>query len=349
MIQSGVALRLPPHSKKTMPVRAPKDLTQSLKQGQIEPVYFLFGPESFLRDQAARAIAEEALRNTLLREFNESSFNLLTDDVRSAVAIAEQLPMMSDRRVVRIRNFGKLKEADEDVLLKYLDRPVETSVVIFAADDLDKRKRLAKSLMAGAAFEFQPLKTNELQSWIKSHLKKLKVEIEPQAGHRILEMVRSDLHTMTNELNKLAAASLPSGRITLALVDQLISRSREHLNWELSDQILAGNRRAALKTLRDLLDDGVEPVLLIGLIAGTYRRMALAKALLSQGAAPAKIFSEVRMPPFKQGAYLSMLNKTDSGVVAQRMQRIAEADLAIKTSKATPRMQVEMLVCELMS
>lgn len=331
-----------------MPVRAPKDLTQSLKQGQIEPVYFLFGPESLLRDEAARAIADAALQNTLLREFNESSFNLLTDDVCSAIAIAEQLPMMSDRRVVRVRNFGKLKEADEDVLLKYLERPVETSVVIFAADDLDKRKRLAKSLLAGAAFEFQPLKTNELQTWIKAHLKKLKVEIEPRAGHRILEMVRSDLRTMTNELNKLAAASLPSGRITLALVDELISRSREHMNWELSDNIVAGNRKAALRTVRDLLDDGVEPVLLIGLIAGTYRRMALAKALQAQGATPAKIFSEVRMPSFKQGAYLSMLNQIDSGAMAEQVRRIAEADLAIKTSKATPRMQVEMLLCELM-
>jgi DNA polymerase-3 subunit delta len=332
-----------------MPVRTPKDLTQSLKQGKIEPVYFLFGSESFLRDEAARAIADEALRNTLLREFNDSSFNLLTDDVGSAVAIAEQLPMMSDRRVVRIRNFGKLREADEDVLLKYLDRPVESSVVIFATDDLDKRKRLAKSLMAGAAFDFQPLKTNELQTWIKARLKKLMVEIEPRAGHRIMEMVRSDLHTLTNELNKLAAASLPSGRITIELVDALISRSREHLNWELSDHLVAGNRPAALKTLRDLLNDGVEPVLLIGLIAGTYRRMALAKALLTQGAAPAKIFSEVRMPPFKQGAYLSMLNKVESGEMAQKVQRIAQADLAIKTSKATPRMQVEMLVCELMN
>jgi len=45
--------------------------------------------------------------------------------------IAEQLPMMSDRRVVRIRNFAKLREADEDMLLKYLERPVETSVIIF--------------------------------------------------------------------------------------------------------------------------------------------------------------------------------------------------------------------------
>ncbi len=332
-----------------MPVRAPKDLTQSLKQGRIEPVYFLFGPETYLRDQAARAIADEALRNTLLREFNESSFNLLTDEVASAVAIAEQLPMMSDRRLVRIRNFGKLREADEDVLVKYLERPAETSVVIYSANDFDKRKKLAKSLMASAAFEFQPLKANELKIWIKYHLKKLKVEIEPRAGHRILEMVRSDLLTLTNELNKLAAASLPSGHITIELVDELISRSREHLNWELSDHILAGNRPAALKTLRDLLDDGVEPVLLIGLIGGTYRRMALAHALLMQGAAPGRIFSEVRMPPFKQGAYLSMLHKMDSPAVAQRISRIAEADLAIKTSKATPRTQVEMLVCELMS
>src|ERR1700681_2696896 len=149
-----------------MPVRAPKDLTQSLKQGKIEPVYFLFGPESYLRDEAARAISEEALRNTLLREFNESSFNLLTDEVGSAVAIAEQLPMMSDHRVIRIRNFGKLREADEEVLLNYLDRPVETSVVIFVTDEIDKRKKLAKSLMTGAAFEFQPLKMNELQSWL---------------------------------------------------------------------------------------------------------------------------------------------------------------------------------------
>jgi len=35
--------------------------------------------------------------------------------------------------------------------------------------------------------------------------------------------------------------------------------------------------------------------------------------------------------------------------LARTIRRVAETDLAIKTSKATPRMQVEMLVCELMS
>jgi len=332
-----------------MPVRSPKDLSSALKQGKIEPVYFLYGPETFLRDQAAREIADEALRETLLREFNDSSFNLISDDVRSALAIAEQLPMMSPRRVVRMRNFGKLSENDESLLLAYLERPVETSVVIFVGDEIDKRKKLAKTLMSGAAFDFQPLKAPELQAWIRNHLKMLKAEIEPAAGRRILDVVRNDLHTLTNELNKLAAAALPSGRITLELVDQLVGRSREHMNWELTDHILAGNRKAALKTLKDLLDDQVEPLLLIGLMGGTYRRMALAKELLSQGAGQGQIFSEVRMPSFKQRDYLTMLGRVESKTLARGLQRIAEADLAIKTSKATPRMQVEMLVCELMT
>jgi DNA polymerase III subunit delta len=332
-----------------MAVRTPKDLQQALKQGKIGPVYLLFGPEAYLREKAADAIADEALRDTLLREFNDSSFSLQTVVVQDAMAVAEQLPMMSSRRVVRLKDFARLRESDEEVLLRYLQRPVETSVVIFTTPDIDKRKKLAKTLMAGAAFEFQPLKGPELQAWVRTYLKKLSAEIEPPAMQRLLDTVTSDLHTLSNELNKLAAAALPSGRITAQIVGDLAVRSREHMNWELSDQIIGRNRQAALKTVRNLLDDGVEPVLLVGTIAGTYRRMALAKALVSQGANRSEIFSEVRMPPFKQDSYLAMLRKITSIELAQRLQRIAQADLAIKTSKATPRTQVEMLVCELLA
>jgi len=95
-----------------MPTRTRKDLLQSLKEGQVEPVYFLFGAEDFLRDEAADAIANNALTGTLLREFNDSTFSLRTGDTRDAIAAAEQLPMMSQRRVVRIRDLGRLNERD---------------------------------------------------------------------------------------------------------------------------------------------------------------------------------------------------------------------------------------------
>jgi DNA polymerase-3 subunit delta len=227
---------------------------------------------------AKQKAAEAALHGTLLREFNDSSFNLFSDDVRDAIAAAEQLPMMSGRRVVRLRNFARLREADEEILLAYLERPVESSVLIFVGDDIDKRKKFGKKLMSGAgAFEFQPLKPNELPTWIKSQLRTINADIEPRALSQLIELSASNLSALTQELNKLATAALPSGRITAELVEQLVTRSREHMNWDLTDNIVSRNRRAALKVLREFLDDGVEPVLLTGVIAGTFRRMALAK------------------------------------------------------------------------
>lgn len=327
---------------------ARNDLQQALKKGQIEPVYFLYGSETYLRNRAVTAITEAALKGTLLREFNESSFNLLTDDARDAVAAAEQLPMMSERRVVRLRNFSRLREADEEVLLKYVERPVPTTVLLFIGDDLDKRKKLAKKLIAGASFEFQPLKPNELPAWIKTQLGGLDTDIEAPALRRLVEVVTSDLLTLTNELRKLATAALPSGRITVELVEQLITRSREHMNWDLTDNIVSRNRQAALKVVREFLEDGVEPVLLVGVIAGAFRRLELAKEMFDRGSSPNEIFKAVRVAQWKQSAYLAMLRGLDGRALARNLQRIAETDLAIKTSKATPRMQVEMLVCELM-
>src|SRR5713101_795435 len=330
-----------------MPVRRPKDLTQALKQGTIEPIYFLFGPETYLRDQAARAIAAEALRDTLLREFNDISISLADGDARPAVAEAEQLPMMSTRRVIRITDFTKLDEDNEEILLAYIKRPVETSVVILVTNDIDKRKSFAKTLMQSAAFEFAPLNDGELTAWARTHLQELKTKVEADVLRRIVELVGSDVRTLSNELNKLSAAALPSGKITMELVEALVGRSRELMNWDLTDQMLARNRPRALQTLEHLLADGAPPVMLIGLLASTYRRMALAQALLSQGVSSRDIFRQVPMPPFKQQNYLATLRRTDARTLARQIARIAAADLGIKTSKATPRMQVEMLVIEL--
>ena len=115
------------------------DLERSLREG-VRPLYLLLGPEIYLRRVAAQAITDAALSRTLLREFNESSFSLVSDAVQSAVAAADQLPMMSDTRVVRIRDFARLREADEEVLIRYLNNPSPSTVMIFTADELDKRK-----------------------------------------------------------------------------------------------------------------------------------------------------------------------------------------------------------------
>src|SRR5882672_6870118 len=152
-----------------------QQLEASLKQGKLAPLYLLVGSETYLRDAAARNLADAALSGTLLREFNESSFSLLTDSALSAIAAAEQLPMMSERRVIRIRDFAKLRETDEEIIIRYLNRPADSTVMVFVADDLDKRKKLTKALLTSCAVvEFPAVKDAEAKVWARAILKELK-------------------------------------------------------------------------------------------------------------------------------------------------------------------------------
>ena len=331
-----------------MSTQTREDLRKALKAGKLDSLYLLFGAETYLRDLAARAISEAVLSDAPLREFNESSFSLANTDVQQAIAAAEQLPMMAQRRVVRVTEFSRLREADEEALMRYLARPAQSSVVIFIADDLDKRRKLSKTLLdACTSVEFAPLADAELATWAKSRLRELKAEMDERSLHQLIALVGSDVRTLSNELEKLATAALPSRLISMELIDTLVGRSRVLSNFELTDHLIARNRRRALQTLRRLLDDGAEPVMLIGLIAGNYHRLALAKELMTRGAAKEEVFRLVAMPFSKREEFLATARRTEAAQLARSIERIAAADLAIKTSQATPRLQLELLVCEL--
>jgi DNA polymerase-3 subunit delta len=337
-----------------MTTLARAEFERSLSAGRVQPLYLLVGSETYLRDEAARNLADAALAGTLLREFNESSFSLLTDSAMSAIAAAEQLPMMSERRVVRIKDFAKLRETDEEIIIRYLDRPVDSTVMIFVADDLDKRKKLTKSLLENCAVvEFAAVKDAEAKAWARKRLKELKTTADDRVLTDVIRLVGTNLQTLASELDKLAAAALDTGQITMELVDKLIDRSRELSNFDLGDQLVAGDRRRALETLHRLLEDEVQPVMLLGLIASNYHRLALAKELLKRGARD-EVYRLVYGPPAKRDAFMNTLQRSDATKIARGLQLIAAADLAIKTSLGGSgakgaRLQLEMLVCELAS
>ncbi len=325
------------------------ELEKSLAQGRVSPLYFLYGPEGYLREAAADAVSDLALSDTLLREFNQTTFNLLTQNSGAAIAAAEQLPMMATRRVVRITNFGKIREADEATLIAYINRPAESSVVIFEASEPDRRKTLTKALLDKCTVvEFQLLKDGEAKAWARKRLRELKIAVDEPVLSDIISLVGTDLQTLNSELEKLAAAAFDTGRITWEMVEALLARSRELSNFELGDHLIARNRKRAMETVHRLLKDGAPPVMLIGTIASNYHRLALAKDILARGSRD-EVFRVIPMPFFKREAFISSLQRTDAAKIARGIQLIAAADLAIKTSQATPRLQLELLVCELAS
>jgi DNA polymerase-3 subunit delta len=335
------------------------ELRNQLKKREFAPVYLLFGAETYLRDLAAKTITELILADSTLREFNETEFSLGNfEQLQYALASAEQIPMISSYRVILITDVivsanskkDTLYEEDEDILIRYLNNPAKTSVVIFLADEIDKRRKISKLLLTKCvAVEFAELNDNELFDWAKSKLKDLSTQADERALRHLVALVGNNVRRLTTEIEKLSVAALPDTLITFELVESLVPNSRELSNFELTDYLLSKNKVRALEILKKILDDGAEPLMLLGLIANNFHRLLLSKELMGQGVERREVARIMKLPYGKQEDFLATARRADSVKLTKILQRIFETDLAIKTSQGTPRLQIEMLVCELAS
>lgn len=344
-----------------MAVLEREELWKQLKRREFAPVYLLFGAETYLRDVAANTIANLVLADSSLREFNEIEHRLSDSKIQYALSDAEQLPMLDAYRVVKITdvrvsansNKDTIKEEDEDILQRYLTRPAEHSIVIFVASEFDKRRKISKLLLDKCvAVEFKELEDSDLIKWAKDKLKDLKTEADPRALNLLISLVGNDVRRLTGEIEKLSIAALPDKLITDELVESLVPNSREISNFDLADHLLTKDRNRALQVLTKILDDGADPLMLLGLISYNFHRLFLSKELMKQGVERSEVARIMRLPYRKQGDFLETARRADAEKLSRIMQKLAETDLAIKTSKggsgmAGARLQIEMLVCEL--
>jgi DNA polymerase III subunit delta len=325
-----------------------------LQQGRIAPLYLLEGAEKYLREQALKTLLDAAVEPAL-RDFNLAGVSAAQGDLEAALVLARQYPMMAARRAVVVTGFEAVSDEHQLELLKaYLRDPVDTSVLIFVSDALDNRRNIATMLRkACEVVSFDSLDEREAAPrWVREYVSRMGGFIEPAAAAYLVGMVGGDLLRLSTELDKLIAYAGPRGRIGRREVDDLVVHSREHSNFELTDAILDGDRRRALHLIDRIYANASESpqslsLMILGAIASNQRRMLGAKELMAQNAPNSEVAKAVGMPPFAVTKFNERVRKIETARIVKGIARIAQTDVALKTSLGAPRLQLELLICEL--
>jgi DNA polymerase-3 subunit delta len=335
-------------------MKSQSDFHRKLQNGQIAPIYLFEGSERHLRDQALKKLAEVAV-DVSVRDFNYAAISVSQGDLDEALAMAKQYPMISQRRMIVVTGFEAISDDDQLELLKtYLKNPVETSVLVFVSDGLDNRRNISTMLRKGSeVVSFDSLdERNGAPNWIRDYVVRAGCSIDPASAAYLVAMVGVDLMRLSNELEKLIAFVGDKGRITQDEIDELVRHSREHSNFELTDAVVEGNRKKALSLLHRIFDNASESpqslsLMILGAIASNYRKMLGAKELMKQNAPNSEVARIVGLPPFKVGQFNEQVRRVETSHILKGIERIAATDVALKTSMATPRMLLEVLICEL--
>jgi DNA polymerase-3 subunit delta len=334
--------------KKKTSGRTYEDLRRDVDDGRIEALYLFVGEEQYLQERALRLLLDTV--DETLRVFNVSAYSIGSDNgsgskTTAAMVIdaANQMPMMSARRIVVVRDFDKIKEDEQDTVLAYLKNPAPTTTVVFQAAKPDKRRKLTTALIkACSVVTFDLLDEGRASRWAQARLKQRGCTIEAAALKLLISLAGTQLVRLVNELDKLAAYA-DGGAITSSAVQELVPRAREHTSWELWDAINGRDRKRALKLMERLLDDS-DALPILGSLASLYRRLLTGKELFDEGASQQEIKNATGQ---WSDTFFSRLRGATRAELVHGLRRIAEVDNGIKNSEATPRLLMEYLVVEL--
>jgi len=290
-----------------MPLHSYDDFLRAFGQESFGPAYYFFGPEDILKDEAARALIGRVL-DPGARDFNLDQCSAAQLDPEGLHTALNTLPMLSDRRVVLIRDVEqwKRKPAARKVLLTYLANPSQSTVVILVqgSQDTDADPELTRGCHA---VSFESLAPERVVRWIEHRGKGQGVGFGPGAAKHLAAAAEYQLGPICSELEKLAA--LGSSVVSVDQVADLVGLRHGETAGDLVAAAMSGETAKAARLLGPVLDlAGMSGVKLLTQLGTALVGVALARSHLERGsrgsALQRVVFNSIRAArPFGLGSW----------------------------------------------
>ena len=321
----------------------PRDLLGELRRGEIEPIYCLYGKERFLLGRALDAL-RAAVLEPATKDFNHDVIDAKTG-AAAIVAAARTLPMMAKRRLVVVRGVDELKADATEPLLSYIADPAPETVLVLLADKVDARQKLFATLKKkGALVAFDPPRDRELYSFIVAEARSRGGGIEESAARLLAEIVGPDLGQLAQAVEKLVLYAGKTRRISDEDVATCVAETRARSIFDLMNAVGQGDREAALRQVRRMLADRESPIGIVSMLARHFRQLAVTRELSSQRAGKGEIASALGLNPYFVDGLVAQARRYSPRTLARALERICEADAALKSSRLDDGILLERLI-----
>lgn len=259
-----------------------QSLSNAVLRGKIAPVYLFQGPRGTGKTCAARiftaalnCLSSEELRpcgtcKECLSLHAGKNFDVREVDAAGNTGIESMklllkhmsLPPSSRYKVFIIDECHVLTMDAWNVFLKSLEEPPSYVVFILITTDLDQLPRTALSRCQ--KFLFSKIKDADLVSRLEKIALWERIDVELAALQLIAS--RSDGSLMEAETT-LDQISLLGKRATLSVVQELVGMISEKKLIEFLELALSPDTSSTVKSIRDFMESGVEPLALISQLA----------------------------------------------------------------------------------
>jgi DNA polymerase-3 subunit delta len=200
-------------------------------------VYLFYGEEPYYIDELSDYLTEHVLTDTE-KEFNQTVLYGRDSTAAHVVNCSKQFPMVGEMQLVVLREAQDMdikKEENLNLLLSYINRPLQSTILVICHKYKAPPAKLLKALAASekaVTIESKRKYENEMPAWITAQVINSGYSISDKAALMLVEYLGTNLEKINNELGKLYI-NLPKGKaITEDIIELYIGISKDYNIFE---------------------------------------------------------------------------------------------------------------------
>jgi DNA polymerase III subunit delta len=321
----------------------PKHLSQAATGsdgGGLKRIYTLFGDEALLAQEAADHIrtAARALGHTERSVFTMAGAHPDWDSLLNA---GSAMSLFGDRQVIDLRiPSGKPGKEGSAVLQQYVEAAADNPdlLTLVTLPRLDKTQQSSAWFTAldqhGITVRCDPIERQALPLWIAQRLAAQGQQVEPgEAGQQALaffaDRVEGNLLAAHQEVIKLGLV-YPPGTLTLAHIDQAVVDVARFNVFKLSETVLGGHTRRALRMIDSLQAEGEAAVLVHWALADDIQALWRVRTAVDAGKPLPMVLREQRIWGAKERLFEQIVPQTKAPALAKLVHAASVVDGIVK-------------------
>jgi len=339
---------------------------------KLAPGYVFVGDEAFFRKRCRDAVLQQLVPADV-RDLSVYDMDLGDVELQQILDRARTASLMAPFQVFFIRGIKNLytrgKHDDEfSAIRDYFKNPNPDALVVFVADhisipadprrmdltDKDRYERIRETLGEYCrVLEFARVDEGDAVKWATETANAGAVKLDSDAARELVDSLGGDMMMVASELEKLLLFVGDKKRITLGDIETMVLAAKQRSFYELTDAISARDRARALVVLDGIFSTGNGEEAAIGhlyMLSRTFRQMLVIfeRNVRDSRALWQALWQGFRVPPFAAEDIIRQARRYKSRrELTGAIQRIARADLALRSNPVSKRFVLENLVLEL--
>jgi DNA polymerase-3 subunit delta len=263
-------------------------------------------------------------------------------------------PFMTARRIVVVREAGGLTAADAELIGRYLDTPLDTSVLLLVSGGGTIPTALTKKLKEVGAGERAP-NSEKTSDVLADAAQAANVQLRPDAVRLVTLHLGEDAGRVGSFVEVLRSAYGDDAILTADEVAPYLGEVGAVPSYQLTNAIEGGDSAGALEVLNRLLNapnardaKPMHPLQVLSSLLGYYRRLLRLDDAALQTPADAVAALGGRIKEFPARKALSAARSLGTDGIRQAFDALHQADLDLKGARGIPADAViEVLVVRL--